>query len=157
MKKTIPSIREWEGNEKNLFRKFGNGKGMKKIHSRNSGTGIPAHPCLLLPLLLPRSPKVPCCYLAHIIGLVPIYIIVLISEEAFQILFYSLKKYSQNHFCQKYMIKVGRGVPPIPFLVHFNPILCKNTIFLAQVDEIFLQSKWQIFCKGTPQFSGKQI
>ena len=30
MKKNIPSIREWEGNEKNLFRKFGNGKGMKK-------------------------------------------------------------------------------------------------------------------------------
>ena len=39
MKKSIPKIREREGNEKNPFPKFGNGKGMKKIHSRNSGTG----------------------------------------------------------------------------------------------------------------------
>jgi len=38
-KKSIPKVREWEGNEKNPFPKFGNGKGMKKIHSRNSGTG----------------------------------------------------------------------------------------------------------------------
>ena len=30
MKKDIPEIREWEGNEKNPFPKFGNGKGMKK-------------------------------------------------------------------------------------------------------------------------------
>ena len=30
MKKTIPIIREQEGNEKNPFPKFGNGKGMKK-------------------------------------------------------------------------------------------------------------------------------
>ena len=37
MKKSIPKIREREGNEKNPFPKFGNGKGMKKIHSRNSG------------------------------------------------------------------------------------------------------------------------
>ena len=37
MKKSIPEIREREGNEKNPFPKFGNGKGMKKIHSRNSG------------------------------------------------------------------------------------------------------------------------
>ena len=36
-KKHIPKIREWEGNEKKPFPKFGNGKGMKKIHSRNSG------------------------------------------------------------------------------------------------------------------------
>ena len=33
------SIREREGNGKNPFPKFGNGKGMEKIHSRNSGTG----------------------------------------------------------------------------------------------------------------------
>ena len=33
------SIREREGNGKNPFPKFGNGKGMKKIHSQNSGTG----------------------------------------------------------------------------------------------------------------------
>ena len=33
------SIREREGNGKNPFPKFGNGKGMKKNHSRNSGTG----------------------------------------------------------------------------------------------------------------------
>ena len=32
-------IREREGNWKNPFPKFGNGKGMEKIHSRNSGTG----------------------------------------------------------------------------------------------------------------------
>ena len=37
MKKSIPKIREREGNEKNPFPKFGNGKGMKKINSRNSG------------------------------------------------------------------------------------------------------------------------
>ena len=30
MKKSIPKIREREGNEKNPFPKFGNGKGMKK-------------------------------------------------------------------------------------------------------------------------------
>ena len=34
---SIPKVREREGNEKNPFPKFGNGKGMKKIHSRNSG------------------------------------------------------------------------------------------------------------------------
>merc|ERR1712004_802024 len=57
-KKSIPKIREREGNEKNPFPKFGNGKGMKKIQSQSSGkgirglhswecpgTGIPAHPC----------------------------------------------------------------------------------------------------------------
>ena len=33
------SIREQEGNEKFPFPKFENGKGMKKIHSQNSGTG----------------------------------------------------------------------------------------------------------------------
>ena len=32
-------IREREGNWKNPFPKFGNGKGIKKNHSRNSGTG----------------------------------------------------------------------------------------------------------------------
>ena len=37
MKKSIPKIGEREGNEKNPFPKFGNGKGIKKIHSRNSG------------------------------------------------------------------------------------------------------------------------
>ena len=37
LKKPIPEIREREGNGKNPFPKFGNGKGMKKIHSRNSG------------------------------------------------------------------------------------------------------------------------
>ena len=40
LKKSIPIIREQEGNEKNPFLKFGNGKGMKKIHSHNSGMGI---------------------------------------------------------------------------------------------------------------------
>ena len=30
MKKSIPEIREREGNEKNPFPQFGNGKGMKK-------------------------------------------------------------------------------------------------------------------------------
>ena len=30
MKKLIPIIREWEGNEKKAFPKFGNGKGKKK-------------------------------------------------------------------------------------------------------------------------------
>ena len=39
IKKSIPKFREWEGNEKIPFPKFGNGKGMKKIHSQNSGTG----------------------------------------------------------------------------------------------------------------------
>merc|ERR1712004_220142 len=38
-KKSIPKVREREGNEKNPFPKFGNGKGIKKIHSQNSGTG----------------------------------------------------------------------------------------------------------------------
>ena len=38
-KKSIPEIREREGNEKNPFPKFGNGKGMKKIYSRNSFLG----------------------------------------------------------------------------------------------------------------------
>ena len=33
------SIREREGNGKNPFPKFGNGKGIEKIHSRNLGTG----------------------------------------------------------------------------------------------------------------------
>ena len=37
MDNSIPKVREREGNEKNLFPKFGNGKGMKKIYSRNSG------------------------------------------------------------------------------------------------------------------------
>ena len=36
MKKCIPKFQEREGNEKNLFPKFGNGKGMKKGHSQNS-------------------------------------------------------------------------------------------------------------------------
>ena len=40
LKKSIPTIREREGNEKNPFPQFGNGKGMKKIHSHNSGMGI---------------------------------------------------------------------------------------------------------------------
>ena len=52
LKKPIPKIRERERNEKNPFPKFGNGnqrlsfpripgngKGMKKTHSHNSGTG----------------------------------------------------------------------------------------------------------------------
>ena len=39
LKKSIPTIREREGNEKNPFPQFGNGKGMKKTHSHNSGTG----------------------------------------------------------------------------------------------------------------------
>ena len=39
LKKSIPTIREREGNEKNPFPQFGNGKGMKKNHSHNSGTG----------------------------------------------------------------------------------------------------------------------
>ena len=37
LKKPIPEIREREGNGKNPFPKFGNGKGMEKIHSPNSG------------------------------------------------------------------------------------------------------------------------
>ena len=40
MKKSIPKIREREGNEKNPFPKFGNGKGMKKNHSQSSGKGF---------------------------------------------------------------------------------------------------------------------
>ena len=40
LKKLIPEIRERKGNGKNPFPEFGNGKGMKKIHSRNSGKGI---------------------------------------------------------------------------------------------------------------------
>ena len=40
LKKSIPTIREREGNEKNPFPQFGNGKGMKNIHSHNSGMGI---------------------------------------------------------------------------------------------------------------------
>ena len=39
MDDSIPEVREREGNEKKPFPKFGNGKGMKKIHSPNSGTG----------------------------------------------------------------------------------------------------------------------
>ena len=40
MKKSIPKIREREGNENNPFPKFRNGKRMKKIHSHNLGMGI---------------------------------------------------------------------------------------------------------------------
>ena len=44
MKKSIPKIREREGNEKNPFPKFG--KGIRGLHSWEwPGTGIPAHPC----------------------------------------------------------------------------------------------------------------
>jgi len=39
IKKSIPKFREWEGSEKIPFQKFGNRKGRKKIHSQNSGTG----------------------------------------------------------------------------------------------------------------------
>ena len=35
----IPEVREREKNGKNPFPKFGNGKGMKKKHSQNSGMG----------------------------------------------------------------------------------------------------------------------
>ena len=67
MDNPIPKVREREGNGKNPFPKFGNGKGIKKtfpkfgnekIHSHKSGkgirgfhswewtgAGIPAHPC----------------------------------------------------------------------------------------------------------------
>ena len=42
-KKSIPKIREREGNEKNPFPKFG--KGIRGLHSWEwPGTGIPAHP-----------------------------------------------------------------------------------------------------------------
>ena len=44
LKKTIPEIREREGNEKNPFPKFGNGKGMKKsipkVRERESEASI---------------------------------------------------------------------------------------------------------------------
>ena len=40
LKKPIPEILEREGNGKNPFPEFGNEKGMKKIHSHNSGTGM---------------------------------------------------------------------------------------------------------------------
>ena len=40
LKKPIPIIWEREGNEKKSFPKFGNGKGMKKIRPHISGTGI---------------------------------------------------------------------------------------------------------------------
>ena len=39
MDNSIPEVREREGNGKNQFPQFGNGKGMKKIHSHNLGTG----------------------------------------------------------------------------------------------------------------------
>ena len=39
-KKSIPTNREREGNEKNPFPLFGNGKGMKETHSHISGMGI---------------------------------------------------------------------------------------------------------------------
>ena len=39
MDNSIPEVREQEGNGKKTFPKFGNGKGMKKKHSQNSGTG----------------------------------------------------------------------------------------------------------------------
>ena len=39
LKKSIPTIREREGNEKNPFPQFGNGKGKKKTHSHNLGKG----------------------------------------------------------------------------------------------------------------------
>ena len=40
MDNSSPEVREWEGNEKDPFPKFGNGKGMKKKHSHNAGKGI---------------------------------------------------------------------------------------------------------------------
>ena len=47
MKKSIPKIREREGNEKKAFPKFGNGKGMKKnvpeIRERESEAIIPGN------------------------------------------------------------------------------------------------------------------
>ena len=39
MDNSIPEVREREGNWKNPFPQFGNGKGMKKNHSQNSGMG----------------------------------------------------------------------------------------------------------------------
>ena len=47
LKKSIPTIREREGNEKNPFPKFGNGKGMKKtipIIREREGNGKKAFP-----------------------------------------------------------------------------------------------------------------
>ena len=47
LKKSIPIIREREGNEKNPFPQFGNGKGMKKsiptIRERESEASIPGN------------------------------------------------------------------------------------------------------------------
>ena len=64
MKKPIPIIREREGNDKKNIPKIQERKGNEKIHSHNSGkgirgfhswewtgTGIPAHPCLRVPIL----------------------------------------------------------------------------------------------------------
>ena len=39
-KKRLPKGQEREGNEKKPFPNFGNGKGMKKIHSQILGMGI---------------------------------------------------------------------------------------------------------------------
>ena len=39
MDNSIPEVREREGNGKKPFPKFGNGKGMRKKHSQNSGMG----------------------------------------------------------------------------------------------------------------------
>ena len=39
MVNSIPQIREREGNGKNTFPKFGNGKGVRNSHSHNSGMG----------------------------------------------------------------------------------------------------------------------
>ena len=39
MDNSIPEVREREGNWKNPFPQFGNGKGMKKKHSQNLGMG----------------------------------------------------------------------------------------------------------------------
>ena len=39
MDNSIPEVREREGNWKDPFPQFGNGKGMKKNHSQNSGIG----------------------------------------------------------------------------------------------------------------------
>ena len=39
LKKSIPTIQEREGNEKNPFPQFGNRKGIKKTYSHKSGTG----------------------------------------------------------------------------------------------------------------------
>ena len=44
MKKTIPEIREWEGNEK--IHSHNLGMGIRAFHSWEwTGAGIPAHPC----------------------------------------------------------------------------------------------------------------